>query len=809
MTPMRSRVFFSIRFAALLVLMCHASGAWALWVSPSPSYDGSYTVTWGTTLGYWEEDIYPCYPQHWVYLYENGQVVAGSGYSAQVSGKAPGSYEYYVYQVTYVCGAPYDEGIVEGPVTVDVIAPPPAFTISDASPFHVNETGIFAFTVTPTGYQSGSYSVNFSTLDSSAYAGVHYTANSGTLTFNSSAPQTVYVTTLRDNVVDYSKQVFVTLSAPTNGATISDGYGYGMIDNTDTVTFRITANQSVTEGGVANFTITKTGATVMNHGVYVSTADGTATTGNNDYTPRVQNYLDFAYNVGSQQFGVQTTADSTVENDETFTLTLSSPSQFSVIDSAQQTRTGTILNDDTSFSINDVTITEGGALSFTVTKSGSIAANVSYASANVSATAGNDYTTVSGTLSFTSTQVSQNVTVPTFADVWYEGNETLNVNLSAPTNGATISDAQGVGTIDDDDDNAVTGSALTALAPNTTGYAPGASAGALSVDATGNATYSFPIIVPPGTAGMQPALALTYNSGGGNGHVGIGWGLSGLSAITRCAPTLAQDGVVDGVDNDASDRFCLDGQRLILVSGTYGANGAEYRTEINQFAQIHSYGAVSAPGSGPQYFRVRTKSGRILYYGNTPDSAVEVGPGNNAIRAWAVNKIEDIVGNYMTVTYVDQAAQTDVEPTEVTYTMHNTAPGAAAFARVRFEYEAREANGYVYQGGWAITSTARRLKYIKTEAIARDPVSGASLGWTLVRNYQLAYDSGLNGVSRLTSVTECPGTGQCLPPTTFGWWNSSSAPTLAAMTVSWPSQAVDFWGSPVFGDLTATVAPTF
>ena len=300
---------------------------------------------------------------------------------------------------------------------------------------------------------------------------------------------------------------------------------------------------------------------------------------------------------------------------------------------------------------------------------------------------------------------------------------------------------------------------------------------------------------------MQPDLALVYSSAGGNGHVGIGWGVSGLSAITRCAPTPAQDaGVIDGIDYDAGDRFCLDGQRLILVGGAYGGDGAEYRTEINQFAQIHSYGVAAAPGSGPQYFRVRTKSGRILYYGNTPDSAVEVGPSNNTRRAWAVNKIEDIVGNYMTVSYVDQSSQTDVEPTEVTYSMHNTAPGAAAFARVRFEYEAREAYGYMYQGGWAIKNTTRRLKSIKTEAIARDPVSGASLGWALVRDYQLTYNTGVNGVSRLISVKECPATGLCLPPTTFGWWNSAAAPTIAATAVTWPSGALNANGAQLFGD---------
>jgi len=44
---------------------------------------------------------------------------------------------------------------------------------------------------------------------------------------------------------------------------------------------------------------------------------------------------------------------------------------------------------------------------------------------------------------------------------------------------------------------------------------------------TGSANYTVPIAVPPGTAGMQSQLALTYSSGAGNGWAGFGWNLDG------------------------------------------------------------------------------------------------------------------------------------------------------------------------------------------------------------------------------------------------------------------------------------------
>ena len=166
----------------------------------------------------------------------------------------------------------------------------------------------------------------------------------------------------------------------------------------------------------------------------------------------------------------------------------------------------------------------------------------------------------------------------------------------------------------------------------TASYAVFTTPGQFSVGGDGAATYNIPIQVPPGTAGMTPKLSLTYSSSGSNGILGIGWGIDGLSQISRCPTTLVQDGKITGVNYTSTDRFCIDGQRLIATTDSYvnnpndatkkiytstaayGANLTEYKTELANFAKIISYGAIAYPsgGTGPAYFKVWTKGGQII-----------------------------------------------------------------------------------------------------------------------------------------------------------------------------------------------------
>ncbi len=124
----------------------------------------------------------------------------------------------------------------------------------------------------------------------------------------------------------------------------------------------------------------------------------------------------------------------------------------------------------------------------------------------------------------------------------------------------------------------LTTASVTAL-PSVSGKMSGYTPVNCEVSESGGAVCQLPLTAPAGTSGMAPKLSLGYNSQGNNGPLGVGWSLNGLSAITRCRATQAQDGLIDAVDFDAHDRFCLDGEKLMAVEGEYGAEGTIYYTE--------------------------------------------------------------------------------------------------------------------------------------------------------------------------------------------------------------------------------------
>ena len=296
-------------------------------------------------------------------------------------------------------------------------------------------------------------------------------------------------------------------------------------------------------------------------------------------------------------------------------------------------------------------------------------------------------------------------------------------------------------------------------APTYSQMISGHTAGQFQVNESGAATYTVPITVPPGTSGLEPGLSLAYSSQGRNSLLGMGWSLSGLSVISRCPATYAQDDFVDGVDFDEDDRFCLDGERLMVVGGVYGADASEYRTEQDTFRRAVSNGES---GEGPSSFTIWTKSGLILEYGGTDDSRIEA-QGRSDVLFWAVNRIADTKGNYLAVSYIEDNANGEYRPDRIDYTA-NDEEGLAPYASVQFVYETRPDVTSRYVGG-ALLKTTQRLAAVQTYE-----------GEHLYREYLLTYGTApINGYSRLESLTECGSEGSCFAPTSLTWQESPSS----------------------------------
>jgi YD repeat-containing protein len=235
-----------------------------------------------------------------------------------------------------------------------------------------------------------------------------------------------------------------------------------------------------------------------------------------------------------------------------------------------------------------------------------------------------------------------------------------------------------------------------------TELAVGSIAGMHGVSPTGAATYTVPIGVPGGVAGLEPNISINYNSQSGSGLLGWGWHLAGTSAIVRVPQTEYYDGNITAIQLNNDDRFMLDGLRLLPKNGGYagyGTNNFEYEKEITDFSNIKSIGA-----GNNMHFIVTTKDGIIIEYGVTEDSRLFTSGDN--ILAWNINKITDRNGNYITFTYDNSDEECVISYIEYT---GNTNAGQEPTNKITFVYDKRSVDKnqmYISNG-----------EFIKTEKI--------------------------------------------------------------------------------------------
>lgn len=271
--------------------------------------------------------------------------------------------------------------------------------------------------------------------------------------------------------------------------------------------------------------------------------------------------------------------------------------------------------------------------------------------------------------------------------------------------------------------------------------------GITDVNPLGQTSYTIPVFAAPGTAGMVPDLAIRYMSHGDQGMLGYKWDLTGLATISRGNADLYLDGVRDGSSFFTSDKFSLDGERLIPIVGNNGVDGTTYGTEKESFTQIISKGFV---GSGPEWFQVKDQDGTVMEIGRTVDSRMSNAAGTVII--WKVNKITDVNGNYIRFTYRNDGDEMVIDQIEYT---GNVAAGLQPYNKIDFYYAKRSDPQEKYVNG----------KRILNSLVISSIVSSAE--GKKVRQLDFRYSIDL--YTKLVEITEKDGEGNSKNPTLVEW----------------------------------------
>ena len=290
----------------------------------------------------------------------------------------------------------------------------------------------------------------------------------------------------------------------------------------------------------------------------------------------------------------------------------------------------------------------------------------------------------------------------------------------------------------------------------------------------GAATYSIPIRATEGINGMTPRLSIAYAGSGTRSILGVGFALSGISYVTPCRRTMAQDVNAAPVTLTAADRYCLDGARLrqVVSTDTYGASGVQYRTELDQMVRVTS---MASSGNIPGWFSVEMPDGLTYEYGNSPTSRLMSGTGAGATpQFWAVSKISDPNGNEIVFTYDTDAAQRRFRPDFISYTQR----GGSGRYVVDFVYQAATLPFKMQRFTPSMTGGAAHEHDKLLERIDLKHDNAIYLA------YKLTYQAGAGSNSRLATVQECAyaPAEDCLPPTQLTWQTATAGHSGLAST---------------------------
>lgn len=316
--------------------------------------------------------------------------------------------------------------------------PPPSVAVADAAVTEGSSgTTNASFAVTLSAPSAKTVTVSYATADDTAAAPADYTAVSGTLTFNpGETAKTLLVAVNGDTAGEADEQFFLNLSAATN-ATVSRTRGVCTItdDEAGSFSFERAEYSAAEDAGAVTVTVIRAGGSAGAVTVSYATNDDTASAGS-DYAA-ASGTLSFAKGEISKTFQVRVADDTVFEGNETLGLTLRDPAGGATL-AAPSGAVLTITDNEQqpSLTIADVTVDEGNAgtteaiFDIILSVPSSREVTVNFATADVTAAAGLDYVSNSGSLRFAPGETRKTVSVTVLGDIIVEGQEAFTVTLS-------------------------------------------------------------------------------------------------------------------------------------------------------------------------------------------------------------------------------------------------------------------------------------------------------------------------------------------------------------------------------------------
>ena len=294
--------------------------------------------------------------------------------------------------------------------------------------------------------------------------------------------------------------------------------------------------------------------------------------------------------------------------------------------------------------------------------------------------------------------------------------------------------------------------------------------GELSITSSGQASYNLPIALPPSLKNVAPVINLTYSSGQRGGIAGQGWSLAGISSICRTATRVDIDGFRDGVDFDDNDKLSLDGQRLLLKTGTYWADGSTYETEYKSNTKIELKIENIAGNPTQIYFIITNPDGSQAWYGGLGDGYYR--NSATSINAWYILKFIDAYSNFIVYSYTpytyNGTTQNYIE--NIYFSGNNSLNNYLLYTnQIKFNYRSTNASRV-------------EMDYMKGQAVYAFKVLDniqVLTGGEQFRKYKISQVADDAGYERVSQVQEFNGVNEGANPVVFSYNTASSNAAIA------------------------------